>query len=76
MRSCLFLAFAIAVALSGCTLVNQPPSAAKARRYEADRRASERAAHVAAEARRLEQQGLRNLEAQALARAQARGGWP
>lgn len=74
MRRCFLLA--LASALSGCSLVNQPPSDVAARRYEAGLRSAERSAHVAAEARRLEQQGLRNLEAQALARAQGRGGWP
>ena len=64
------------LALTGCSVISRPPSEATARKIEAGRVAAERERRIDAEAKRLEQQGLRAMEARALATAQARGGWP
>jgi cytochrome c biogenesis protein ResB len=64
------------VALSGCALVRQTPSEAKARRLEEGRSAAEREAHARADAKKLEDQGLTSREARSLAEAQRQAARP
>ena len=61
---------ALAMLLSGCSIITQPPSEAKARRLEDGRLAAERDAHVQADTKKLEDRGLTSREARSLAEAQ------
>lgn len=58
--------------LSGCSLVRQPPSEAKAQALEYGRRDAESAQHARAEAAKLEERGLTTREASSLADARRR----
>ena len=60
---------ALTMLLSGCSIISQPPSEAKARRLEEGRLAAERGAHLQADTKRLEDRGLSGREARSLAEA-------
>ena len=66
----------IAIVLTGCSVLTQPPSEAKARRLEEGRAAAEADARVQSDAKRLEDRGLTRQEAQSISEAQARVGRP